>query len=171
MSPNLLMTHWPAASIPPLRPSWPRPCRLCSSSSRTAAHRAPLPPLRLGARQRLPTAICRRLPGPSGPASLAVPGSWRSQGLPAILTMRSEEHTSELQSLRHLVCRLLLEKKKLIYIFQESKEDTKTDSNDDARDKGTINLTIDESFQTVLEALLQALAWLDPQADRLLHLI
>src|SRR5262245_63976260 len=26
--------------------------------------------------------------------------------------MRSEEHTSELQSLRHLVCRLLLEKKK-----------------------------------------------------------
>src|ERR1039458_1937876 len=31
------------------------------------------------------------------------PGHW---------VMRSEEHTSELQSLRHLVCRLLLEKKK-----------------------------------------------------------
>src|SRR5262245_23935711 len=30
-------------------------------------------------------------------------------GVPAV---RSEEHTSELQSLRHLVCRLLLEKKK-----------------------------------------------------------
>src|SRR5947199_4208937 len=30
------------------------------------------------------------------------------------LRMRSEEHTSELQSLRHLVCRLLLEKKKTI---------------------------------------------------------
>src|SRR5262245_62107985 len=29
----------------------------------------------------------------------------------ARLTSRSEEHTSELQSLRHLVCRLLLEKK------------------------------------------------------------
>src|SRR5258705_735131 len=28
------------------------------------------------------------------------------------LDFRSEEHTSELQSLRHLVCRLLLEKKK-----------------------------------------------------------
>src|ERR1039458_6665618 len=27
---------------------------------------------------------------------------------------RSEEHTSELQSLRHLVCRLLLEKKKIL---------------------------------------------------------
>src|SRR5262245_64336993 len=29
--------------------------------------------------------------------------------------LRSEEHTSELQSLRHLVCRLLLEKKKKKY--------------------------------------------------------
>src|SRR5947199_3370962 len=29
--------------------------------------------------------------------------------------VRSEEHTSELQSLRHLVCRLLLEKKKNIW--------------------------------------------------------
>src|SRR5437899_11831465 len=30
----------------------------------------------------------------------------------SVLLLRSEEHTSELQSLRHLVCRLLLEKKK-----------------------------------------------------------
>src|SRR5437899_9563640 len=29
---------------------------------------------------------------------------------------RSEEHTSELQSLRHLVCRLLLEKKKKVKV-------------------------------------------------------
>src|SRR5947199_3343246 len=29
-----------------------------------------------------------------------------------VVPIRSEEHTSELQSLRHLVCRLLLEKKK-----------------------------------------------------------
>src|SRR5437899_9813222 len=36
-----------------------------------------------------------------------------SHGLAAV--ERSEEHTSELQSLRHLVCRLLLEKKKFIY--------------------------------------------------------
>src|SRR5205814_8552315 len=33
---------------------------------------------------------------------------------PFELELRSEEHTSELQSLRHLVCRLLLEKKKKI---------------------------------------------------------
>src|SRR5437899_3902019 len=31
---------------------------------------------------------------------------------PDLHSFRSEEHTSELQSLRHLVCRLLLEKKK-----------------------------------------------------------
>src|SRR5258705_764011 len=30
---------------------------------------------------------------------------------PTVEEIRSEEHTSELQSLRHLVCRLLLEKK------------------------------------------------------------
>src|SRR2546423_13895375 len=40
----------------------------------------------------------------------------------AIITMssRSEEHTSELQSLAYLVCRLLLEKKKKINISQVS---------------------------------------------------
>src|SRR3982751_1826287 len=32
--------------------------------------------------------------------------------------VRSEEHTSELQSLRHLVCRLLLEKKKKASLWQ-----------------------------------------------------
>src|SRR5947208_8104847 len=44
----------------------------------------------------------RARPGRSGRPT-AVPGAW----LP-----RSEEHTSELQSPDHLVCRLLLEKKK-----------------------------------------------------------
>src|SRR2546422_7471300 len=38
-------------------------------------------------------------------------GPGRSGALPG----RSEEHTSELQSRLHLVCRLLLEKKKKIY--------------------------------------------------------
>src|SRR5437899_8659250 len=35
---------------------------------------------------------------------------------------RSEEHTSELQSLRHLVCRLLLEKKKKKNKIQKNKK-------------------------------------------------
>src|SRR5437899_8669719 len=38
---------------------------------------------------------------------LNIPGAGVVNGT----TLRSEEHTSELQSLRHLVCRLLLEKK------------------------------------------------------------
>src|SRR5690349_23129120 len=45
-----------------------------------------------------------------------VPGSYSFQisakPPPASATIRSEEHTSELQSRRDLVCRLLLEKKK-----------------------------------------------------------
>src|SRR5262245_66388258 len=41
------------------------------------------------------------------PSSLICSGS-------SSTTTRSEEHTSELQSLRHLVCRLLLEKKNKI---------------------------------------------------------
>src|SRR5437899_8799315 len=39
---------------------------------------------------------------------------------------RSEEHTSELQSLRHLVCRLLLEKKKNIKKRQRRRDTTNT---------------------------------------------
>src|SRR2546425_9339473 len=36
------------------------------------------------------------------------------------LESRSEEHTSELQSLAYLVCRLLLEKKKILYVLTQS---------------------------------------------------
>ena len=38
---------------------------------------------------------------------------------------RSEEHTSELQSLRHLVCRLLLEKKAVLFQKELSREEDK----------------------------------------------
>src|SRR5262245_64276726 len=40
-----------------------------------------------------------------------VHGPWTAAPHPPPRPARSEEHTSELQSLRHLVCRLLLEKK------------------------------------------------------------
>src|SRR5262245_41286677 len=40
---------------------------------------------------------------------------------------RSEEHTSELQSLRHLVCRLLLEKSKLAKVFYVDRRQTAMD--------------------------------------------
>src|SRR5437899_6341865 len=46
-------------------------------------------------------------PGAQGPLDVDREGL----GPPLQQALRSEEHTSELQSLRHLVCRLLLEKK------------------------------------------------------------
>src|SRR2546429_5329002 len=49
--------------------------------------------------------LCRR-PAPGRPA--------RRERTDAVVGARSEEHTSELQSRLHLVCRLLLEKKKKI---------------------------------------------------------
>src|SRR6266702_8229055 len=50
-------------------------------------------------------------PWPLALWSWPLPGCPRSAGS-AIQSPRSEEHTSELQSRGHLVCRLLLEKKK-----------------------------------------------------------
>src|SRR5436853_6999230 len=48
------------------------------------------------------------------PSTVAVTESIeRFSTRPWLARIRSEEHTSELQSLRHLVCRLLLEKKNL----------------------------------------------------------
>src|SRR5262245_62869013 len=54
---------------------------------------------------------CTRLVCPALGLSRA-PSSARASVRSARSTSRSEEHTSELQSLRHLVCRLLLAKKK-----------------------------------------------------------
>src|SRR5437899_8693795 len=45
----------------------------------------------------------------------------RATHLIVLKEIRSEEHTSELQSLRHLVCRLLLEKKKDMYYEEMTK--------------------------------------------------
>src|SRR5262245_25647118 len=54
--------------------------------------------------KRVLSGCCRR-----NPCERRGPPSRRKT---ANILLRSEEHTSELQSLRHLVCRLLLEKKK-----------------------------------------------------------
>src|SRR5262245_63608914 len=45
--------------------------------------------------------------------------------LSGLVGLRSEEHTSELQSLRHLVCRLLLEKKKKHKLAQHITQTTR----------------------------------------------
>src|SRR5262245_62991415 len=61
------------------------------------------------------SASCR-MPKSLTPFSLTATTSPSSTALSTLRRasspLRSEEHTSELQSLRHLVCRLLLEKKK-----------------------------------------------------------
>src|SRR5205814_8690224 len=76
----------------------------------------PVRPVRSGAGGRssgtLPKAPHIRLNAPlSGSSTITrlfpYPSATKSS-----FVLRSEEHTSELQSLRHLVCRLLLEKKK-----------------------------------------------------------
>src|SRR6476660_10332742 len=51
---------------------------------------------------------------------------WRASHVPRPVGSRSEEHTSELQSPDHLVCRLLLEKKKKIHITPLIKKKKKT---------------------------------------------
>src|SRR3989442_8473640 len=51
-------------------------------------------------------------PSNSGTAESTRRGPLAGSAPPAARLMRSEEHTSELQSRPHLVCRLLLEKKK-----------------------------------------------------------
>src|SRR2546425_12965117 len=53
---------------------------------------------------------------------LGLPGAQRPDIVTRNAFVRSEEHTSELQSLAYLVCRLLLEKKKkkLLYIYMRN---------------------------------------------------
>src|SRR5258705_895719 len=89
-----------------------RPCPAPTSSScppcaeprsRAASHQSNILRTRLGA--SLPVSL---EPAASQFAANRIAASTASRGVRA----RSEEHTSELQSLRHLVCRLLLEKKK-----------------------------------------------------------
>src|SRR6266496_6181559 len=84
-----------------------RPVTTFPTASRARLRRASRDGLR-----RAPGAD-RETPGSRSGAAPAVSGSGRRGPPPlAAAASRSEEHTSELQSRRDLVCRLLLEKKK-----------------------------------------------------------
>src|SRR5258708_30434812 len=63
---------------------------------------------------------------PDAPGDLRVEAR-RSPGASGVSSTRSEEHTSELQSPDHLVCRLLLEKKKTHLYTELKREHTKLD--------------------------------------------
>src|SRR5438876_6002958 len=56
--------------------------------------------------------LAARLPRPSSPRPPSLDLALTAGAPLVLLGLRSEEHTSELQSPVHLVCRLLLEKKK-----------------------------------------------------------
>src|SRR5690625_6454339 len=67
--------------------------------------------------------------GANGPGCFVCPGVDCGQpvavariSLDSVVCRRSEEHTSELQSRGHLVCRLLLEKKKKTEIHKIAKD-------------------------------------------------
>src|SRR2546429_7717695 len=97
------------APVRPLRIGWSAfPVRAAEAAA--ARSRRPDPPVP-------PPVSTRRVPASPRP-SLA--GAWYRRGsapspAPDGGATRSEEHTSELQSRLHLVCRLLLEKKKNKY--------------------------------------------------------
>src|SRR2546422_3504211 len=88
----------------------PLPCRKIPVASAGRYLSPPTPTAAAkpaGSARRRPTVKARVL---TRPRPVVVPAaSWRSS---ALVEKRSEEHTSELQSRLHLVCRLLLEKKK-----------------------------------------------------------
>src|SRR5438045_4438761 len=92
-------------------------------SPRVSARPAPSPPLFSAPLRRPPrsplfpyTTLFRSRARASPPTPSARSRSRRTPTTtsrsPSSGGVRSEEHTSEIQSLRHLVCRLLLEKKK-----------------------------------------------------------
>src|SRR5258707_8585915 len=83
----------------PPRASWPAPSR--APRSRAGGGRSPT------------RGASARRSARSGPWSLRLLGQ-----------LRSEEHTSELQSRQYLVCRLLLEKKKKKYLIQQTEDKT-----------------------------------------------
>src|SRR3989442_8238161 len=58
---------------------------------------------------------CRLSPAPPSRTPSPPRGRSHTSARSTPMTSRSEEHTSELQSRPHLVCRLLLEKKKKTY--------------------------------------------------------
>src|SRR3989442_10076312 len=92
---------------PPRSPPFPYPPLSRSSSGPVSAP----PPHRVGHHQRPGSRESRGAPHPR---DRGAPGAVCPDGVPPQdvgRAARSEEHTSELQSRPHLVCRLLLEKK------------------------------------------------------------
>src|SRR5205823_13203357 len=89
---------------PPRSPLFPYTTLFRSPAPAAGRSTPPSPAQRPDARVSLSAEVSRNAPSPVFQAA-------RGKA-PSTIARRSEEHTSELQSLAYLVCRLLLEKKK-----------------------------------------------------------
>src|SRR5690606_40272787 len=97
------------------------------------------------------------VPGGSGArvAALAPAQAVARVQAPALVPVRSEEHTSELQSRENLVCRLLLEKKKM----RKRKRPTTTETPFTASDcRIASSVATDKPIQIATSGLLRARA-------------
>src|SRR5258706_1590729 len=72
-------------------------------------------------------------------------GNWPSRST-AVAISRSEEHTSELQSLTNLVCRLLLEKKKNRISPPMCNQRTQPNQSQDGKNKSKKSITTQNSL-------------------------
>src|SRR3989441_3665954 len=78
----------------------------------TTLFRSPIVAREIARFIRDPVVHARALLSVGVTGEVARPGYYAVPGDAVVAMLRSEEHTSELQSLAYLVCRLLLEKKK-----------------------------------------------------------
>src|SRR5690625_6177287 len=92
---------------------------VCEPGRETLRHRRTARPHPWSVRER------QRHPHELRPPAAVGPDSQEDHHVPQ-LEDRSEEHTSELQSRGHLVCRLLLEKKKNTYSTNTPTDSTRT---------------------------------------------
>src|SRR5215213_10952740 len=92
-----------------------KPNTIIAVTSDDARHRPVLDRAVSLANESGATVILYDLDADLGPLMSPLPTEWSGEGEQEQFgdRLRSEEHTSELQSLTNLVCRLLLEKKKL----------------------------------------------------------
>src|SRR3712207_6903444 len=79
--------------------------------------------LNLGAATEIPNTDDKGVGGQVGGAVIV---TRVGEPLGTFVGLRSEEHTSELQSRQYLVCRLLLEKKNITYYIRSSLRDVDT---------------------------------------------
>src|SRR5262245_52280671 len=104
---------WPTAATDVMSRAWPLPAARRSRAASSRSHLVPLADRKISGVDLAASPPGMLAPTAMKPCAVLATALTRSpgrSGIPLPGASRSEEHTSELQSLRHLVCRLLLEK-------------------------------------------------------------